>query len=42
MIRYWLGIICEKTGYIDKATTEFEKLALKKEKNVPVLAKLGY
>jgi tetratricopeptide (TPR) repeat protein len=30
-IRYWLGIIYRKTGYVGKAATKFKKFALKKK-----------
>ncbi|MDR0800904.1 MAG: DUF3808 domain-containing protein [Endomicrobium sp.] len=45
MVTYWLGIIYEITGHIDKAIAEFEKfkkLTLKEERNIPVFKELGH
>lgn len=42
MSSYWLGVIYEKMGSIDKAASEFEFLASKQPDNISVLARLGY
>jgi tetratricopeptide (TPR) repeat protein len=41
LIDFWLGIIYEQIGQLDKATAEFETIAQIKDKNIPVLARLG-
>ncbi|MCL2485961.1 MAG: tetratricopeptide repeat protein, partial [Endomicrobia bacterium] len=38
---YWLGIVYERMGQIDKSAAEFEKV-YEKEKSVAILARLGY
>ncbi|MCL2143951.1 MAG: tetratricopeptide repeat protein [Endomicrobia bacterium] len=39
---YWLGVIYQKMGNIDKAAAEFEYLSSKQPDNVAVIARLGY
>lgn len=42
MSSYWLGIIYEKTGDLEKSAEEFEYLVSRQPDNIAVLARLGY
>ncbi|MCL1972381.1 MAG: tetratricopeptide repeat protein [Endomicrobia bacterium] len=42
MASYWLGVIYEKLGNIEKAAAEFEYLSSRQKDNVAILARLGY